>query len=89
MVICKRRFGRKRIHEFEACLGTESHPDRYCTIQLDDRGRDELCELIVKLHNARPVRLFGDSRSRVASCDCSLNSVWASLRTEFVGTLEG
>src|SRR5439155_512472 len=88
VVALERRLRPQPVHELEARGGTESHRDRHRTIQLHDGGWRELGERIVERRDARPVRLRGGTRSRVAGGDRGLQRVRAERAAELLGPLE-
>ena len=74
----ERRLEGNRVHELEPGSGARGHSHGHRAIELHDRRRRECCELRVKVHDLRPVRLLGHARPRVAGGDRRFERIHAS-----------
>src|SRR5579862_1773713 len=76
------------IDEREPGLWTKRHSDRHCSVQINDRGGQELGELSVKRRDALPVSFLGDTGTRMTRGDRGLKGVGATQASQSLSAFE-
>jgi hypothetical protein len=88
MIGLERSFRREGVHEFEAGGGTGSHRDCDGAVELDNRRGHEAGELLIQLHDGRPVSFGRSSGTCVTAAIGGLNDVRAGCGSHFLGAIE-